>query len=78
MENGNQWVGMKECNSDTVAMPPIVDKSSAVILNFPASIADSPLFSSNLLADPIIRESIKYSGYWFRSGASNYKFIHFI
>lgn len=30
MEKGSQCVGMKECSSDTVAMPPIVDASSAV------------------------------------------------
>lgn len=30
MEKGSQWVGMKECSSDTVAIPPIVDRSSAL------------------------------------------------
>lgn len=30
MEKGNQCVGMKECKSDTVAIPPIVERSSAV------------------------------------------------
>jgi hypothetical protein len=35
MEKGSQCVGMKECSSDTVAMPPIVDASSAVHWNPP-------------------------------------------
>lgn len=30
MEKGNQCVGMKECKSDTVAIPPMVERSSAV------------------------------------------------
>jgi hypothetical protein len=30
MEKGSQCVGMNECSRDTVAMPPIVDASSAV------------------------------------------------
>lgn len=32
MEKGSQCVGMKECKSDTVAIPPIVDRSSALKL----------------------------------------------
>ena len=32
MEKGSQCVGMKEWRSDTVAIPPIVDRSSALIL----------------------------------------------
>ncbi|EXB80091.1 hypothetical protein L484_013417 [Morus notabilis] len=30
MENGSQCVGMNEWRSDTVAIPPIVDRSSAL------------------------------------------------
>lgn len=32
-EKGSQCVGMKECRSETVAMPPIVDRSSAVMVS---------------------------------------------
>lgn len=31
IEKGSQWVGIKECNNETVAIPPIVDRSSALI-----------------------------------------------
>lgn len=31
MEKGSQWVGIKECNNETVAIPPMVDRSSALI-----------------------------------------------
>lgn len=30
MEKGSQWVGMKECRIETVAIPPIVERSSAL------------------------------------------------
>lgn len=30
IEKGSQCVGMNECKSDTVAIPPIVDRSSAL------------------------------------------------
>lgn len=38
MENGSQCVGMKECKTDTVAMPPIVETSFAIsaIIFFPS------------------------------------------
>jgi hypothetical protein len=35
MEKGSQCVGMNECSRDTVAMPPIVDASSAVHRSLP-------------------------------------------
>jgi hypothetical protein len=40
MENGSQCVGMKECKTDTVAMPPIVETSFAIsaIIFFPSKI----------------------------------------
>jgi hypothetical protein len=47
MEKGSQWVGMKECSSETVAIPPMVDRSSALKL----SITPTPkerLFSSRI------------------------------
>jgi len=30
MEKGSQWVGIKECSTDTVAIPPIVPTSLAM------------------------------------------------
>ena len=48
MENGNQWVGMKEWSSDMVAIPPIIDRSSAVkpncTLNFADLFRKTPIF----------------------------------
>lgn len=47
MEKGSQCVGMKEWRSDTVAIPPIVDRSSALILPTAIALTFFTLFFSS-------------------------------
>ena len=55
-EKGSQWVGMKEWSSETVAIPPIVERSFALKLSIsspkPLKIYSSPRGNAFVSQDP--------------------------